>query len=298
MNEVNKKTPLGWIGTGIMGRSMALHLIEAGFSLNVYNRTKAKTDDLVQAGASWCGSPKDVAARSKIVCLMVGFPSDVRETILGEEGVLDGMGPGGILVDMTTGSPSLAQEIESICQKKGVTALDAPVSGGDVGAKKATLSIMVGGDRKIYEQLMPIWKLLGTTIVYQGPAGSGQHTKMVNQILIAGNMMGLCEALIYAKRSGLDAETVLKSVSGGAAGSWSLSNLAPRILAGDFSPGFMVEHFVKDLGIALEEARRMGLCLPGLALAEQLYAALKSQGHGRDGTQSLIKILETNNVIR
>ncbi len=288
MIDLNSATPLGWIGTGIMGGSMASHLVQAGYPVSVFNRTRSKADDLISAGAAWCDSPKEVAARSKIVFLMVGYPADVRETILGAGGVLEGILPGSIVVDMTTSSPSLAREIEAECRKKNVTALDAPVSGGDVGARSATLSIMVGGDRKAFERLELLWNLMGKTIVYHGPAGNGQHAKMVNQILIAGNMLGLCEAISYARRSGLDPETVLKSVSGGAAGSWSLSNLGPKILADDLAPGFMVEHFVKDLGIALDEARRMNLALPGLALAEQLYTALKKQGHGRSGTQSLI----------
>lgn len=299
-NETTKnnmeKTPLGWIGTGIMGRSMAGHLLKAGYPLSVFNRTKSKADDLLDRGALWCDSPREVAQRSKIVFVMVGYPADVRETILGVNGVLAGLEPGGIVVDMTTSSPSLAQEIEKECLKKNVISLDAPVSGGDIGAKNATLSIMVGGDQQAFEQLMPLWNILGKTVVYQGVAGSGQHTKMVNQILIAGNMMGMCEALMYARKSGLDPVTVLESVSGGAAGSWSLSNLGPRILAGDFAPGFMVEHFVKDLGIALDEARRMNLALPGLALAEQLYSALQTQGHGRSGTQALMLHLAEQNA--
>ena len=291
MIELNTTTPLGWIGTGIMGRSMALHLLEAGYPMNVFNRTKSKAANLLEAGAVWCDSPKEVARRSEVVFLMVGYPADVRETILGPEGVLEGIEPGGVVVDMTTSSPGLAREVEIECRTKNVVLLDAPVSGGDTGARNATLSIMIGGDREAAERLAPLWNLLGETVVYQGPSGSGQHTKMVNQILIAGNMIGLCEALLYARRSGLAPETVLKSVSGGAAGSWSLSNLGPRVLADDFAPGFMVEHFVKDLGIALEEARRMELALPGLALVEQLYIALKAQGHARAGTQSLILAL-------
>ena len=291
MTELTIATPLGWIGTGIMGRSMARHLMNAGYPMSVYNRTKSKAAELLDVGAAWCDSPKEVARRSKIVFLMVGYPADVFETVLGSSGILAGLEPGGVVVDMTTSSPSLAREIETECRKKNIVALDAPVSGGDTGARNATLSIMIGGDRDMAEKLVPLWNLLGKTIVYQGPSGSGQHTKMVNQILIAGNMIGLCEALLYAYRSGLNPEIVLKSVSGGAAGSWSLSNLGPRILGRDFAPGFMVEHFVKDLGIALEEARRMELALPGLALAEQLYIGLKSQGHAKSGTQSLILAL-------
>jgi 3-hydroxyisobutyrate dehydrogenase len=270
---------------------MARHLLDAGYALNVYNRTQRKAAELLNAGAVWRNSPREVAEHADIVFLMVGFPQDVRETILGNKGVLEGMKPYGIIVDMTTSSPSLAQEIETECRKKNVISLDAPVSGGDLGAKNGTLSIMIGGDQQTAESLAPFWNLMGKTVVYHGSGGNGQHAKMVNQTLIAGNMIGLCEAILYGFRSGLDMENVLQSVSGGAAGSWSLTNLAPRILKDDFAPGFMIEHFIKDLGIVLEEAQRMGLALPGLALAEQLYVAAKSKGHAKDGTQALILAL-------
>lgn len=289
--KITKETRLGWIGTGIMGRSMALHLRKAGYPMSVHNRTKSKAADLLDAGADWKDSPADVARASDVVFLIVGFPQDVRQTILEPGGVLEGLSPGGVIVDMTTSSPSLAEEIEARCREKNVVALDAPVSGGDLGARNATLSIMIGGDRQTTEELRPLWDILGKTAVWQGPPGSGQHTKMVNQILIAGGMIGLCEALLYGYKAGLDPETVLQSVSGGAAGSWSLSNLGPKILKRDFTPGFMIEHFVKDLGIALEESRRMGLALPGLALAEQLYIAAKSKGYAKSGTQALILAL-------
>ncbi|MDR0338462.1 MAG: NAD(P)-dependent oxidoreductase [Planctomycetaceae bacterium] len=282
---------LGWIGTGIMGSSMARHLLEAGYALNVHNRTKSKATALLNAGAVWYSSPKEVAEHSDIVFLMVGFPQDVRETILGSQGVLEGIKPNGIIVDMTTSSPTLAREIETECRKKKVISLDAPVSGGDLGAKNATLSIMIGGDQQTAESLRPFWDLMGKTVVYHGTSGNGQHAKMVNQILIAGNMIGLCEAILYGFRSGLDMEKVLQSVSGGAAGSWSLNNLAPRIFKKDFAPGFMIEHFIKDLGIVLEESRRMGLMLPGLALAEQLYTTAKSKGYAKNGTHALILAL-------
>ncbi|MDR2756578.1 MAG: NAD(P)-dependent oxidoreductase [Planctomycetaceae bacterium] len=283
---------LGWIGTGIMGHSMARHLLDAGYCLNVYNRTKSKATELLNAGAVWCPSPKAVAANADIVFLMVGFPQDVRETILGSQGVLEGLQSNGIIVDMTTSSPTLAQEIEKECRKKNIVSLDAPVSGGDLGAKNATLSIMIGGDKQTAELLTPFWNLMGKTVVYHGASGNGQHAKMVNQILIAGNMIGLCEAILYGFRCGLDMEKVLQSVSGGAAGSWSLTNLAPRICKKDFAPGFMIEHFIKDLGIVLEESQRMGLTLPGLALAEQLYNSAKSKGYAKNGTHALILALE------
>jgi 3-hydroxyisobutyrate dehydrogenase len=226
-----------------------------------------------------------------VVFAIVGFPKDVREVFLGAEGALAGSKPGSILVDMTTSEPSLAVEIYDAAKARGVHAVDAPVSGGDIGAKEARLSIMIGGDREVVEALHPCWETMGKTIIHQGPAGAGQHTKCVNQTLIAANMVGVCEALLYAYKAGLDLNTVLQSVAPGAAGSWSLSNLGPRIIAGNFDPGFFVEHFIKDMGIILDEANRMGLSLPGLALSRQLYIALKAQGHGRDGTHALMLAL-------
>ena len=281
-------TRLGWIGTGVMGRSMCSHLLKAGYRLSIYNRSPEKMKDLIQAGAVGCSSPYEVAKQSDVVFSMVGYPTDVEEVLLGENGVLAGIQSGGVIVDMTTSRPGLAIRIAEESAKRNVFAMDAPVSGGDIGAREARLSIMVGGDEEIYEKLMPIWKLLGTTFVYHGPAGSGQHTKVVNQILIGASMIGLCEAMLYAKKSGLNPENVLKSVSSGAAGSWSLSNLTPRILRGDFKPGFFVDHIVKDLGIAIEEAQGLGLDLPGLAHARKVYEYLQSIGHGSSGTQSLI----------
>jgi 3-hydroxyisobutyrate dehydrogenase len=228
-----------------------------------------------------------VAQQSDVVFAIVGFPRDVREVFLGADGALAGSKPGTILVDMTTSEPSLAAVIYDAAKAKGVHAVDAPVSGGDVGAREARLSIMIGGDREVVAALTPCWEAMGKTIIHQGGPGAGQHTKMVNQTLIASNMIGVCEALLYAYKAGLDLPTVLQSVAPGAAGSWSLSNLGPRIIANNFDPGFFVEHFIKDMGIALDEANRMGLCLPGLALAKQLYVALQAQGHGRDGTHAL-----------
>lgn len=270
-----------------MGRSMCTHLLKAGYSLTVYNRSSEKTDSLVQLGARRCETPAQVAEHSDIVFSMVGYPSDVEEVLLGEHGVLKGLRSGGVVVDMTTSRPALAETVYDAAKKSGCHALDAPVSGGDIGAREARLSIMVGGDREVFESLEPLWKLMGKTYVYQGPAGCGQHTKMVNQILIASSMVGLCEALLYATRSGLNPQTVLESVSSGAAGSWSLSNLTPRILKEDYSPGFFVDHFVKDLGIVLEEAARMQVKLPGVELAIDLYRKLQGMGHGSSGTQAL-----------
>lgn len=287
------KTRVGWIGTGVMGSSMCGHLIAAGFSATVYSRTRAKAEALIAKGASWAATPKAVAENSDVVFSIVGFPSDVREVMLGAEGALAGSRPGSVLVDMTTSQPALAVEIYEAAKAMGVHSVDAPVSGGDIGARNAALSIMIGGDADVVTALQPLWAAMGKTIVHQGPAGAGQHTKTVNQILIATGMIGVCEALLYGYRAGLDLNTVLQSVSTGAAGSWSLSNLGPRIIANNFDPGFFVEHFIKDMGIALEESRRMGLSMPGLALAQQLYMAVKSQGHGRMGTHSLMHALSS-----
>lgn len=281
------ETRIGWIGTGVMGVSMCGHLMNAGFSATVYSRTKSKSQPLLNNGAAWAESPQEVAENSDVVFSIVGFPHDVRSVLLGDDGALAGASEGSILVDMTTSQPSLAVEIHAAARAKGVNSVDAPVSGGDVGAKNGTLSIMIGGDAVVVEALQPCWDAMGQTIVHQGPAGAGQHTKMVNQTLIATGMIGVCEALLYGYKAGLNLETVMKSVSSGAAGSWSLSNLGPRIIDNNFDPGFFVEHFIKDMGIALEESKNLGLSMPGLALGHQLYLALQAQGHGRDGTHAL-----------
>jgi 3-hydroxyisobutyrate dehydrogenase len=293
MKEVlSSDTPIGWIGTGVMGLSMCGHLIEKGYRLTVYSRTRKKAEPLLNSGGIWAESPKEVAARSSVVFTMVGYPEDVRKVYLGAEGILEGAKTGDILVDMTTTEPALSREISHAAMKKGVQMLDAPVSGGDVGARNATLSIMVGGDLDALNHVLPLLEVMGKNIVHQGPAGMGQHTKMCNQIVIAGTMIGVCESLVYGYKAGLDLETMLRSISGGAAGCWSLDNLAPRILKRDFNPGFFVEHFIKDMGIALKEAAASGIVLPGLALVHQLYLAVKAQGHGRSGTQALILALE------
>jgi 3-hydroxyisobutyrate dehydrogenase len=281
------KTTIGWIGTGVMGSSMCGHLLAAGYRVTAYNRTRAKTQVLADRGAVVAGSPRAVAEAADVTFTIVGFPRDVREVTLGTDGTLAGARAGSVLVDMTTSEPALAQEIAAEAKKRGAYSVDAPVSGGDIGAREARLSIMIGGDKEVVEALGPCWEAMGKTIVHQGPPGAGQHTKMVNQVLIATGMIGVCEALLYGYRAGLDLKVVLQSVSSGAAGSWSLSNLAPRIIDNNFDPGFFVEHFIKDMGIALAEARRMNLSLPGLALANQLYIALAAQGHRRDGTQAL-----------
>ncbi len=282
-----ESTQVGWIGTGVMGLSMCSNLMSAGYSVSVYSRTPSKAQTLIDSGATWCDSPAKVASKSDIVFSIVGFPADVREVHLGNEGTLSQLLPKSILVDMTTSQPSLAVEIADAARRQDAHSIDAPVSGGDIGAKNGTLSIMIGGEADAVTVVTPCLEVMGQTIVHQGPAGAGQHTKMVNQTLIATNMIGVCEALLYANQAGLDLETVMKSVSSGAAGSWSLSNLGPRIIANNFDPGFFVEHFIKDMGIALNEANQMGLSLPGLALAQQLYHAVQAQGGGRLGTHAL-----------
>jgi len=286
-----EKTRIGWIGTGVMGRSMCGHLLAAGYRATIFSRTKEKAAELVDRGAKWATSPRDVASASDVVISIVGFPSDVRQVLLGDAGALAGCKTGNVIVDMTTSEPSLAVEIAAQAKQRGVVSIDAPVSGGDVGARNATLSIMIGGDADTVAALEPIWKTMGAKWIRQGGPGAGQHTKMVNQVLIATGMIGVCEALLYGYKAGLDLEKVLESVASGAAGSWSLSNYGPRIIAGNFDPGFFVEHFLKDMGIALAESRRMGLAMPGLALGEQLYQAVAAQGHGRKGTHSLMLAL-------
>ncbi|MCS7224004.1 MAG: NAD(P)-dependent oxidoreductase [Armatimonadetes bacterium] len=292
------QTKVGWIGTGVMGLPMCRHILAKGYLVTVFNRTKEKALPLVEKGARWADSPMEVAKGSDVVFTMVGFPEDVRQVYFGPSGILKGVRAGMILVDMTTTPPSLAQEIHKAAAELGAYALDAPVSGGDVGAREARLSIMVGGDRDAFEVVRPLLEAMGKSIVYQGGPGAGQHTKLTNQIVIAGTMIGVCEALLYAYKAGLDLATVLESIRGGAAQCWTLDNLAPRILKGNFDPGFFVDHFVKDMGIALEEARRMKLSLPGLSLVHQLYVALQAQGHGQKGTHALILALEHLSAIR
>jgi 3-hydroxyisobutyrate dehydrogenase len=269
-----------------------------GYSATVYNRSRDKAQPLIDLGAKLAATPKEVAAASDIVFAIVGFPKDVREVFLGPEGALAGSSPGTILVDMTTSDPTLAQEIYQTAQAKGVYSLDAPVSGGDVGAKNAALSIMIGGDEAVVAAVQPLFEAMGKTIVRQGGPGAGQHTKMVNQILISSTMVALCEALLYGYKCGLDLETVFRSVTVGAAGSKALEVLGPRILARNFEPGFYVEHFIKDMGIALAEAERMNLSLPGLGLAKQLYESVRAQGYGKKGTQALMLALESLNGIK
>ena len=289
---MNKQLPIGWIGTGVMGAAMLGRLQDAGYAAVVYNRTRSKAQENINKGAAWADTPAEVAAQCKLVFTIVGFPQDVREVYLGDTGILSTAKPGTIVVDMTTTEPSLAVEIFEAAKQQEVSSIDAPVSGGDVGAKNGGLSIMVGGEEKAVQSIMPLFEIMGKNIVHQGPAGAGQHTKMCNQITIAGTMIGVCECLLYGYKAGLDLSTMLSSISGGAAACWSLSNLAPRIVNRNFDPGFYVEHFIKDMGIALSEANRMGLSMPGLSLVKQLYEGVQAQGHGKLGTHALMLTLE------
>jgi 3-hydroxyisobutyrate dehydrogenase len=275
-----------------MGASMCGHLIAKGYPTVVHTRSKAKAQTLLDHGATWAASPSAVGQQSEIVFTIVGFPSDVREVYFGREGLLPAARGGQVFVDMTTTEPTLAKEIYEAARSKGAAALDAPVSGGDVGARNATLSIMIGGDPAIIERVMPLFQAMGKRIMHQGGPGAGQHTKMSNQIVIAGTMVGVCESLVYGYKAGLSLEALVECIRGGAAACWALDNLAPRVIKRDFAPGFFVEHFIKDMGIALAEAERMGIALPGLALVHQLYVAVRAQGHGRAGTQALVLGLE------
>ncbi|MEM1223463.1 MAG: NAD(P)-dependent oxidoreductase [Verrucomicrobiota bacterium] len=287
-----EKTTIGFVGTGVMGCPMALHLQEAGYVLCVHNRTRSRAQPLVDGGAKYCETPGEVAAQSDVIFAIVGFPPDVESVFLGESGILPACKEGAIIVDMTTSRPELAVKISSEAKAKGVFALDAPVSGGDVGAKSGQLSIMVGGEKEVFDAVLPLFDLMGGNVVYQGPAGSGQHTKMANQIAIASTMLAMCESLTYAKAAGLDPETVLASISKGAAGSWTLTNLAPRVLKGDFEPGFYVKHFIKDMQIAIDSSEGMGIFTPGLKVAKEKFDQIASQGLEDKATQAVIKAYE------
>lgn len=283
-------TTIGFIGTGVMGAAIVQHLLKAGYQVNVYNRTQSKTESLVASGAVRKDTPKEITDASDVIFSMVGFPTDVEEIYFGEKGIFDGVVAGKVLVDLTTSSPALAQRIADYAAQKQALALDAPVSGGDIGAKNGTLTIMVGGDQTAYEEILPILQVFGKTVEWHGAAGKGQHTKMANQIMIAGTMTGMTEMLAYADAAGLDMDKVLRTLGGGSAANWSMSNYAPRILQEDYSPGFFVKHFIKDLKIALEEAEKMDVMLPATDLAKDLYERLAEKGFENDGTQALIKL--------
>ncbi len=291
------KLKIGWIGTGVMGNAMCGHLLDAGHDISVFNRTRSKTDNLVAKGAHWCDTPRQVAQNSTVVFSIVGFPPDVESVLLGEDGVLAGAAPDSVLVDMTTSSPELARKIHGAAREKSVSALDAPVSGGDIGARDATLAIMVGGEKPIYDRVLPLFDVMGKNIAYMGAPGAGQHTKMCNQILIAGTMIGTVESLLYAQKAGIDLDAVIDVIGQGAASSWCINNLGRRIAKKNYDPGFFIKHFVKDMGIALAEAQRMNLSLPGLAMVHQFYTAAKALGMEDLGTQGLYRVLAQMNQV-
>ena len=284
------KKKIGFIGTGVMGTSIVKHLLKAGYEVQIYNRTKSKASALIELGAKWQNTPAEVTENAEVIFTIVGYPTDVEEVYYGENGIFQTASKKHILIDMTTSTPTLANKLYQTGKEKGSAVLDAPVSGGDLGAKKGTLTVMVGGDQVVFDRVKPVFEEFSSKINLQGPAGSGQHTKMANQIMVAGTMTGMTELLVYAKAAGLDVEKVLDTVGGGSAQNWSLSNYGPRILKEDYSAGFFIKHFVKDLKIALDEAKRMNLSLPSTALAEKLYEELEGKGNGNDGTQALIKL--------
>lgn len=286
---MSEKAKVGFVGTGVMGKSIVKHLLSAGHEVSIYTRTKEKAQDLLDLGAKWEESPGDVAALVDVVFTMVGYPSDVEEVYYGDSGIFENGKSDLIVIDLTTSTPTLAIELYNKAQAIGMSSLDAPVSGGDVGAKSGVLSIMVGGDKEVFDKIQPMFSLFGKNVVYQGNAGAGQHTKMANQIGIASTMIAACEAITYAREAKLDPELVLKSITTGAAGSWSLTNLAPRMLNDDYEAGFYMKHFIKDMGIALDESRKMNLTLPGLEMAYSMYKNLEERGFENEGTQSLIK---------
>ncbi|MDC3413154.1 NAD(P)-dependent oxidoreductase [Aquibacillus sp. 3ASR75-11] len=287
-----ENTTIGFIGTGVMGKSMAKNLLDAGYKLNTFTRTKEKADALVALGATWKDTVAELAVSSNVIITMVGYPSDVEDIYFGENGILANAQAESFVIDMTTSKPALAEKIYQEGLSRKLFALDAPVSGGDIGARDGKLAIMVGGSQVAFDSISPIFNVMGQNVVFQGPAGSGQHTKMSNQIVVAANMLGVCEALIYAENAGLDSERVLQSISTGAAGSWALTNLAPRMIEGDFRPGFYVKHFIKDMTIALESAKEMGIMTPGLELTLDLYKQLAEKGEENSGTHALVKLYE------
>ncbi len=287
------KQTVGFIGTSVMGKQMAGHIMNGGHKLLLYTRTKEKAQELIDNGAIWCETISELAAKADITITIVGYPADVEEVYFNEVGILKHAKSGSYLIDMTTSTPLLARKIADAAKEKNIYALDAPVSGGDIGARDAVLAIMVGGEKDAFNAVKPILELMGTNITLQGPAGSGQHTKMANQIIIAGTMMGIAEGMVYAKKAGLNQESVLKAIETGAAGSFALSKLGPRMIKGDFAPGFYVKHFIKDMSIAIQSAEELGLKTPGLIQAKKLYYQLASLGHEDSGTQALYKLYDT-----
>jgi len=287
-----ERTRVGWIGTGIMGRSMCGHVLKAGYPVVVFNRTKSSAEPLLDKGARWADSPADVARQTDVLFSIVGYPQDVRRVYLEENGVISGMEKGRIIVDMTTSEPSLAVEIAIAAETRGLHSLDAPVSGGDIGAREARLSIMVGGEREVLDAVMPLFQIMGKSIRYMGPAGAGQHMKAANQIMVAGTMVGMVECLLYASKAGLNLDQVIEVICGGAAACWSMENYGPRIVKGDMEPGFIIQHYLKDMNVVLKEAESMNLPLPGVSLSKQLYIAARAHGYGERGTQALFRAME------
>lgn len=281
---------IGFIGTGVMGSSMIKHLLKAGYPVHVHNRTKSRADAVIAAGAKWSDTPADLTEQADIVITMVGYPTDVEETYFGENGIFSKADEHHILIDMTTSTPTLAEKIYAFGKAKGIRTLDAPVSGGDKGAQNGTLTTMVGGDEETFAAAEEVLSVFSSKVMLQGPTGSGQHTKMANQIMVAGTMTGMTELLVYSKAAGLDLERVIEQVGSGSAANWSLTNYAPRILKQDYSAGFFVKHFVKDLKIALDEADKLGIDLPATKQAALLYEQLAGQGFAEDGTQALVKL--------
>lgn len=286
------KDVIGFIGIGVMGSSMAARLLKAGYKVHAYTRSKEKAKALLEQGAVWEESPALLAPACKAIFTMVGYPADVEEVYFGPKGIIENSTPGSYLVDCTTSRPDLAVRIAAAARAKSLAAIDAPVSGGDVGARNGTLTIMAGGEKADFEAMKPLLELMGATVILQGGPGSGQHTKMANQIAIAGSLTGAVEAITYAKRAGLDPRTVLSSIGSGSAGSWQLNNMVPRMLDGNFEPGFYVKHFLKDLRIALDSARAMKLDLPLLSLAERLFESMQGEGLGEKGTHALYLFYE------
>ena len=290
MAILQKNTTIGFIGIGVMGSSMAGHILKRGYALHVFTRTKSKAEEICKKGAIWENTIKDIAKKCNVIITMLGYPSDVEQVYSGKEGILENAMPETTVIDMTTSSPKLAQNIYREAATRSIKCLDAPVSGGDIGARNASLSIMAGGDKEVFDEMLPVFEIMGKNIELQGGAGCGQHTKMANQIAIAAGMVAMCESLAYSKKAGLNLDTVLKSIGGGAAQSWSLNNLGTRIIEADFKPGFYVKHFIKDMGIALESAADMGVDTPGLSLAKALYDKLAAMGFENDGTQALYRL--------
>jgi len=287
-----KHKKIGWIGTGLMGNPMVKHLLKAGYTVNVHNRTKEKAADLIDMGCTWYDTPAAIAANSDVVITIIGFPKEVEACYFGEQGIFKTLKAGAILIDMTTTKPSLAIQIAERAESIGASFVDAPVSGGQVGAINGNLSIMIGGKKETVDAVIPLFEAFGKNMVYQGKTGAGQHAKMCNQITIAGTLIGVCEGLIYGVKAGLNLNSLLESITKGAAGCWSLDVLAPKLVKGDYSPGFSIDNFVKDLSIALEEAEAMRLSLPGLALVKQLYISVQAMGKGSSGNQALYLALE------